>query len=69
MQEPNAHSPWQAWAMDVQGRLSEQQRCIDKLQRQVDALCAQVQQLEARPTYNVEKIEYRFDQLKVEQLA
>ncbi|CAM3962144.1 spore germination protein GerPC [Paenibacillus alkaliterrae] len=68
MQQPNQLSPWQAWSLDVQHKLREQQERIDKLETQVNALYDQVKKLEARPSYNIESIEYHFDQLKVEQL-
>lgn len=68
MQQNNELSPWQAWSIDVQNKINAQQECIDKLQTKVLALCEQVNQLEARPTYNIESIAYHFDQLKVEKL-
>jgi spore germination protein PC len=61
-------SPWQAWAHDVMHKLTVQQTIIEKLEQQVAELCEQVKQLEAKPAYNIESIEYHFDQLKVEKL-
>jgi spore germination protein PC len=68
MQQPNPLSPWQMWSLDVQHKLTEQQEQLEALEAKVAALCEQVKQLEARPTYNIESIEYHFDQLKVEKL-
>lgn len=68
MQQPNQLSPWQAWSLEVQHKLKSQQEQIEKLETQVAALCEQVKQLEGRPAYNIESIEYHFDQLKVEKL-
>lgn len=68
MQQPTQLSPWQSWSLEVQNKLKAQQEQIAKLETQVAALCEQVKQLEGRPTYNIESIEYHFDQLKVEKL-
>lgn len=68
MQQPNQLSPWQMWSLEVQHKLNEQQEQLQALEAKVAALSEQVKKLEARPTYNIEKIEYRFDQLKVEKL-
>lgn len=68
MQQPNPLSPWQMWSLEVQHKLKEQQEQLEALEAKVSALCEQVKQLEARPTYNIESIEYHFDQLKVEKL-
>lgn len=68
MQQPNQLSPWQMWSLEVQHKLNEQKEQLQTLDAKVAALSEQVKKLEARPTYNIEKIEYRFDQLKVEKL-
>lgn len=68
MEQQNPLSPWQMWSLDVQHKLKEQQEQLAALEATVAALCEQVKQLEARPTYNIESIEYHFDQLKVEKL-
>ncbi|WP_054024259.1 spore germination protein GerPC [Bacillus sp. FJAT-28004] len=68
MQQSNPLSPWQLWSLEVQNRLKEQCERLDALEAKVIALCEQVKQLEARPTYNIEGIQYHFDQLKVEKL-
>lgn len=61
-------SPWQAWAGEVQQKLIAQQALIEQLELQVADLCEKIKQLEARPSYTIESIEYHFDQLKVEKL-
>jgi len=68
MQPSNPYSPWQLWSMNVQNKLTEQCERLDALEAKFAALCEQVKQLEARPTYNIEGINYHFDQLKVEKL-
>lgn len=68
MQQQGPMSPWQAWAHDVMHKLTVQQAIIERLEKQIADLCEQVKQLEARPAYNIESIEYHFDQLKVEKL-
>ncbi|WP_424766196.1 spore germination protein GerPC [Paenibacillus sp. sgz302251] len=68
MQQPNQLSPWQAWSLDVQHTFKALQEQIDKLEAQISALSEQVKLLETRPSYNIESIEYHFDQLKVEKL-
>lgn len=68
MQQPNPLSPWQMWSLEVQNKLKEQQEQLEALSAKVLELCEQIKQLEARPTYNIESIEYHFDQLKVDKL-
>jgi len=68
MQHPNNLSPWQAWSMDVQHMLQTQQQHIDRLSKEVAALYEHIKQLESRPSYTIESIQYHFDQLKVEKL-
>ncbi|CAM4525134.1 spore germination protein PC [Paenibacillus endophyticus] len=68
MQQPNPLSPWQMWSLEVQNKLKEQQEQLEALSAKVLDLCEQIKHLEARPTYNIESIEYHFDQLKVDKL-
>ncbi|MBD2869522.1 spore germination protein GerPC [Paenibacillus arenilitoris] len=68
MQQMNQLSPWQIWSLEVQNALKAQQERIDGLESQLAELCEKIKQLEAKPTYNIESIEYHFDQLKVEKL-
>ncbi len=65
-QEPQ--SPWQAWSCEVAKRLRQQHEQIECLEKQVAAMQEQLNQLNAKPTYNIESIAYHFDQLKVEKL-
>ncbi|ANY68644.1 hypothetical protein BBD42_20840 [Paenibacillus sp. BIHB 4019] len=67
-QQPNQLSPWQAWSLDVAKQLQCQQESITALEQQLAAICEQLKKLEAKPTYNVENLQYHFDQLKVEKL-
>lgn len=53
---------------ETQCKLLEQQQLMTELQRQLDELRARVQAAESRPVYHIEKMEYAFDQLKVEKL-
>lgn len=68
MQPSNQLSPWQIWSLDVQNKLVSQQEQLDKLEAQVLALCEQIKQLDSRPAYHIDSIQYHFDQLKVEKL-
>lgn len=76
-------NPWQQWAFRVEKQLQEQQDTIAALQETVEQLKNQLQALEHQqteqaqnkftgnsqpPVFHVEKIEYHFDQLKVETL-
>lgn len=61
-------SPWQQWAAQISQTLNEQQRRIALLEQQVTALQTELAQLRERPTYRIDRIEYQFDQLKVQQL-
>lgn len=64
----NGLSPWQAWSLELQSKLRAQQSQIYSLEQQLAVLCEQLKQLESKPTYTIEKLEYHFDQLKVEKL-
>ncbi len=68
MKEPNQPSPWQLWSMEVQKKLHSQQEQIHRLEKLLADLFGKLKELESKPTYNIEKIEYQFDQLKVEKL-
>ncbi|MDQ0058326.1 spore germination protein GerPC [Paenibacillus harenae] len=68
MQQQGPLSPWQAWAHDVMHKLTAQQAIIERMEKQIADLCEQVKQLESRPAYHIDSIEYHFDQLKVEKL-
>jgi len=66
--QPNGLSPWQAWSLEVGQTLQQQQAQIEKLTAELARLCEKVKELEARPVYAIESIQYHFDQLKVEKL-
>lgn len=68
MKDPNELNPWHDWSAEVGRRLHRQQQQIDQLEMQLSQVLGKLQQLEAKPTYNIESIQYRFDQLKVEKL-
>lgn len=68
MQQQTPISPWQAWSLEIQQKVTAQQEQIENLENQVAALCDKLKQFEVRPTYHIDKIEYKFDQLKVEKL-
>ncbi|MCQ6560411.1 spore germination protein GerPC [Paenibacillus mendelii] len=76
MQAPNV-PPMTPWQMCInlsqqlheqRMQLQEQQALFTKLCHQVDELSARLTAAESRPLYNIEKLEYQFDQLKVEKL-
>lgn len=66
--------PWQQWAFRIEQRLQEQQDMIDTLQATIIELKQQLLEQEQQqssttpPIFHVEKIEYHFDQLKVDTL-
>ncbi|GLX69128.1 spore germination protein GerPC [Paenibacillus glycanilyticus] len=64
----NGLSPWQAWSLELQSKMKLQQTLIYSLEQQLAVLSEQLKQLENKPTYHIEKLEYHFDQLKVEKL-
>ncbi|MFD0586768.1 spore germination protein GerPC [Paenibacillus sp. GCM10027627] len=68
MKDESGLSPWQTWSYEVQQKLKAQQQQIEQLECTIADICGQLKKLEARPTHNIEKIEYHFDQLKVEKL-
>ncbi|MFD2116092.1 spore germination protein GerPC [Paenibacillus yanchengensis] len=61
-------SPWQSWANQVQLKIGEMEQTINTLQQQLITMEERLNQAENKPQYTIENIEYRFDQLKVEQL-
>lgn len=65
----NTHlNAWQQWAFRIEQRMQEQQDTIEQLQRELELLKQQLSRQEPAPTLHVEKIEYHFDQLKVDTL-
>ncbi|MFD0958670.1 spore germination protein GerPC [Paenibacillus chungangensis] len=68
MKEQSELSPWQAWSLSVQQRLKEQQEQINHLQLELTRLSGLMKELEGKPTYHIDSINYKFDQLKVEKL-
>ncbi|MHA6483763.1 spore germination protein GerPC [Paenibacillus sp. strain BS8-2] len=68
MKDPNEVNPWQDWSAEVGRRLHQQQLQIERLETQLTQLLSKFKTLEAKPTYTIENINYKFDQLKVERL-
>jgi len=68
--QPPTFSPQALWQLcaSLSQQLQEQQKELRQLCTEVVALRARVQAAETRPMYNIEKLEYQFDQLKVEKL-
>jgi len=62
---------WSSW-LDAIGRLQEQavsrEKDAEELRLQLHALKERIDRLEARPVTTIERVEYKFDQLKVERL-
>ncbi|GBF72619.1 hypothetical protein PA598K_00882 [Paenibacillus sp. 598K] len=65
MQQPFS---WPDWAMQTQQQLQTQTQKVAELERQVCELRARLDTLGDKPAYTIEKLEYHFDQLKVERL-
>lgn len=68
MKDESGLSPWQAWSLEVQSKLAKQQEQIAQLQELASGLAGKLKQLESKPTYHIDNIQYHFDQLKVEKL-
>lgn len=65
----NIHfNAWQQWAFRMEQRMQEQQDMIEQLQQELELLKQQAGKEQHAPTIHVDKIEYRFDQLKVDTL-
>lgn len=65
----NIHfNAWQQWAFRMEQRMQEQQDMIERLQQELELLKQQAGKEQTAPTIHVDKIEYRFDQLKVDTL-
>ncbi|WP_108670106.1 spore germination protein GerPC [Peribacillus acanthi] len=62
------HSELYAYACQMQAYLQAQERKIASLEQQIAELQKALVDLKNKPMVNVEKIEYKFDQLKVETL-
>ncbi|WP_020616827.1 spore germination protein GerPC [Paenibacillus daejeonensis] len=65
MQQPIA---WSEWALQTQQQLQQQLLRVADLERQVCELTTRLKVMEEKPSCTIEKLEYRFDQLKVERL-
>lgn len=68
MKEQSELSPWQAWSLGVHQRLKEQQEQIELLEHELSRMSGKLKELEEKPTYHIDSINYKFDQLKVEKL-
>ncbi|MCP8615543.1 spore germination protein GerPC [Salirhabdus salicampi] len=62
------YNEWNAYFASLGNTIQQQQHEILQLRQLVKQLEEQVASLQDRPTTNIEKIEYHFDQLKVETL-
>ncbi|MWC29251.1 spore germination protein GerPC [Paenibacillus sp. MMS18-CY102] len=67
-QQPASWPGWPSWVQQVQLMFKQQQEQIAMLNARMEAMHAQLRAVEGKPTYNIEKLEYHFDQLKVEKL-
>ena len=52
----------------IQSHIYKQDRMIQHLQKKMKSLEKKVEQLEGRPPVHIDRMEYKFDQLKVETL-
>ncbi|WP_394219876.1 spore germination protein GerPC [Halobacillus trueperi] len=60
----NQYNSWQSWIQQMMNQMEQQQKMINQLQKKIDEL----QSVEHPPRTVIEKIEYKFDQLKIETL-
>lgn len=70
MQQPASYAAtaWNQWAYRLEQRVAEQERQLQLLQARLEDACRLLERCAGKPTYNVEKLEYNFDQLKVDTL-
>ncbi|WP_261303809.1 spore germination protein GerPC [Paenibacillus andongensis] len=59
---------WQQWAQQVSAYIEMQKQRIDKLEQTVTKLQTDLNDLKNQKGVHIDKIEYKFDQLKVEKL-
>ncbi|NOU66479.1 hypothetical protein GC096_20775 [Paenibacillus sp. LMG 31461] len=59
---------WQQWAQQITACLDMQKQRIDKLEQTVNTLQADLKAMKDEKRIHIDKIEYNFDQLKVEKL-
>ncbi|WP_246938663.1 spore germination protein GerPC [Bacillus pinisoli] len=57
-----------AYLQQLYQYIQKQQTDINNMQQSIQALQAEIKELKAKPATNIERIEYKFDQLKVETL-
>ncbi|MBX0357158.1 spore germination protein GerPC [Halobacillus sp. Nhm2S1] len=60
----NQYHSWQSWIQQMMNQMEQQQKMIEQLQKKIE----QIQSIEHPPKTVIEKIEYKFDQLKIETL-
>ncbi|MFS0722796.1 spore germination protein GerPC [Paenibacillus sp. 1P07SE] len=59
---------WQDWARQTQHQVQQQAKRIAELERQMCELSARLACMDEKPSYTIERLEYHFDQLKVDRL-
>ena len=59
---------WQQWAQQLSAYIEMQKQRIDKLEQTVTKLQTDLKALKDQKRIHIDKIEYNFDQLKVEKL-
>ncbi|MDU0205002.1 spore germination protein GerPC [Paenibacillus sp. MAH-36] len=59
---------WQQWAQQLSAYIELQKQRIDKLEETVTKLQSDLDALKVEKRFHIDKIEYNFDQLKVEKL-
>jgi spore germination protein PC len=59
---------WQQWAQQLSAYIEMQKQRIDQLEQTVNKLQTELNALKDQKRFHIDKIEYNFDQLKVEKL-
>lgn len=59
---------WLDWARQTQHQVQQQAQRIAELERQMCELSARLKCMDEKPSYTIERLEYHFDQLKVDRL-
>lgn len=63
-----SYSHWYTYIQKLQTTIDEQQKKIDALQKDMDTILQEIQNLKETKKATIDKIEYKFDQLKIETL-
>ncbi|TDQ42077.1 spore germination protein GerPC [Aureibacillus halotolerans] len=61
--------PWMQRMQQLEAQQFQNTKDIHRMKRQIEELQSSIEQLQKTPTTHIDKIEYKFDQLKIETLS